>query len=222
MQRAKLYGYSDGSRFIGKSTEEIFREIEKENVWTEHESVSGIGSSTVQTKEILRLLPDVFSKFSIRSIFDIPCGDFNWFRHLDLTGINYFGGDIVESIVSRNKKVYASDNIDFFHFNLLSDKIGEYDLIFCRDCLVHFSFSDIFRTLENLSISKSKYFMTTIFPDEELNEDIPTGGWRPINLVKEPFNLPSPAFLLNEKCTEMDGVFSDKSLGLWRIEDIRK
>ena len=43
-----------------------------------------------------------------------------------------------------------------------------------------------------------------------------TGDWRPLNLERPPFNLPAPALLLNEGCTEGGDTFADKSLGLWR------
>ena len=98
LDRASLYDYSDGSRFVGKPTEDIFTEIAKENFWTESESVSGIGSAMAQTAEIRRHLPDVFFRFNIQSMLDIPCGDFNWMQHIDLANIQYTGGDIVKNL----------------------------------------------------------------------------------------------------------------------------
>ena len=158
--------------------------------------------------------------FKIKSIFDIPCGDFNWFRNLDLSGISYTGGDIVKKIISNNKKMYSTGDIRFIDFNLLEDDVLKTDLVFCRDCLVHFSFDDINKALTGIKKSGSIYLMTTTFPDEKVNDDIPTGGWRPINLEMQPFNFQSPILLLNENCTEMNGAFKDKSLGLWKIDSI--
>ncbi|MBL0029993.1 MAG: hypothetical protein IPO95_13365 [Rhodanobacteraceae bacterium] len=45
--------------------------------------------------------------------------------------------------------------------------------------------------------------------------------FRPLNLQKPPFNLPKPFEIISEACTENGGGFADKSLGLWRIADIR-
>ena len=59
MKRADLYPYSDGRRFIGRAADEIFNEIENNNVWLEEESVSGSGSTLEQTKEIIKELPDL-------------------------------------------------------------------------------------------------------------------------------------------------------------------
>lgn len=47
-----------------------------------------------------------------------------------------------------------------------------------------------------------------------------TGDWRPLNLERPPFNFPPPAELLAEGCTEAEGRFLDKSLGLWAIKDL--
>ncbi len=220
MDRSKLYSYSDGSRFIGKSIEEIFREIEVNNTWQEKESISGSGSTISQTKQIILEMPKLFCDFKIKSIFDIPCGDFNWFKQIDLSNLSYLGGDIVKDIIDHNNKRYKKENIRFTSFNIIEDKIDKVDLIFCRDCLVHFSISDIIKAISNVKESDAKYLMTTTFPNEEKNEDIQTGGWRPINLEKPPFNFPNPKYLLNENCTEKDGVFNDKSIALWEIEDL--
>ncbi len=221
MDRTQLYDYADGRRFIGKTAKEIFTEIERNNVWLDSESVSGTGSSAQQTGELIRQLPGLFHQYHIQSIFDIPCGDFNWFRHVRLDGIRYRGGDIVESVIQRNTARFQQESISFIHFNLLEDEIEPVDLIFSRDCWVHFSFSDVYQALKQILQSGSIYIMTTTFPGQLVNSDIPTGGWRPLNLEVEPFNFPAPEFLLNEKCTEMDGVFHDKSLGLWKIDSLR-
>ena len=220
MDRSTLYEFADGSKFVGKSTEDIFNEITESNFWLESETVSGIGSSLIQTAEILKTLPLLLEQYQIKSLFDIPCGDFNWFQKVDLSNIRYLGGDIVHKIIIRNIKKFKKNNINFVHFDLLKDEINEVDLIFCRDCLVHFSFEDIFKAITNVKRSNSAYLIITTFPDQEINKDIQTGGWRPLNFEIAPFNFPNPIYLLNEKCTEMEPVFKDKSLGLWKVSDL--
>ncbi len=220
MDRSNLYEYADGSRFAGKSTEKIFNEITENNVWVENESVSGIGSSLIQAAEIIKKLPGIFENFQIKSLFDVPCGDFNWFQKIDLSKMRYLGGDIVQDLIERNDKKIKKNNINFIHFNLLEDEFDAFDMIFCRDCLVHLSFKDIFKAITNIKKNNSTYLMTTTFPDQESNKDIQTGGWRPLNLEWNPFKFPKPIFILNEKCTEKNGVFQDKSLGLWKVADL--
>ena len=95
-------------------------------------------------------------------------------------------------------------------------------MLFCRDCFVHFSYSDIYFALDNIKQSKITYLLTTTFPDCESNEDITTGDWRLLNLEKPPFNFPTPLRLINEQCSEGGGLYQDKSLGLWQVQDIPK
>lgn len=218
--REKLFDYADDAQFRGKTASEIFTGIFRDNIWKNGESVSGEGSSLEQAKEIIKALPEIFKRLGIKSLLDIPCGDFNWMKQADLSGINYTGADIVKEIVSLNIEKHSSDTRKFELINLIEDKLPAHDLVFCRDCLVHFSFADIFSSLENIKKSGALYFMTTTFHQQEENKDIHTGGWRPLNFCRPPFGFPEPVLLLDEKCTEMEGRFSDKSLGLWKVSDL--
>ena len=90
----------------------------------------------------------------------------------------------------------------------------------CRDCLVHLSFESAKRVLRNFANSDIPFLLTTTFFNHS-NSDFPDGtNWYPINLTLQPFNLPQPAILINEGCTEGNGEFSDKSLGLWVRESL--
>jgi hypothetical protein len=215
--RAHLYNYADGTPFAGKSTTEIFTEISRTNGWLESESVSGIGSSLQQTAEIIEKLPPVLESLQVKIFLDLPCGDFNWMQKVNMNDIHYTGADIVEQLIITNQEKYANEQTTFIQLDLLKDDITDYDMIFCRDCLVHLSFNDIQQAILNIKKSGSKYLMTTTFPEQDINEDISTGGWRPLNLEKAPFHFPKPLQVLNEKCTEMNGVFADKSLAFWEI-----
>ena len=62
--------------------------------------------------------------------------------------------------------------------------------------------------------------LATTFTGCDKNEDIVTGDWRIISLEIEPFNFPKPIRLINEKCTEGGGTYSDKSLGLWEVASL--
>jgi hypothetical protein len=62
--------------------------------------------------------------------------------------------------------------------------------------------------------------LTTTFTSTRANHDIVTGDWRPIMLQQAPYGFPEPVALINEGCTEFDGRYPDKSLGLWRLADL--
>jgi len=90
-------------------------------------------------------------------------------------------------------------------------------MIFVRDCLVHFSYSDIIKTINNFRKAGYKWLLTTSFPRRE-NRDIETGQWRPINFERQPFGL-KPLETINEGCTENNGIYTDKSLVLFDLYD---
>ncbi len=183
-------------------------------------SISGSGSDFVQTKIIRKKLPNLFREMKILTVLDIPCGDFYWMRNVNLNNIKYLGGDIVKNIIQQNRVRYQRKNIFFYHQDLTKDNLPRVDIVICRDCLVHFSFNDIFSALKNICCSKSTYLLTTFFTARKSNRDILTGDWRPLNLVMPPFSLPNPIRVINEGCSEKKGLYVDKSLGLWKIKDI--
>ena len=143
-------------------------------------------------------------------------------KKLNFKKITYLGADIVKELVLKNIKKHKKENIHFFQLDLIKDDLPNVDLIICRDCLVHFSYRDIFLALKNLDHSGSKYLLSTTFPEQKNNYDIYTGEWRALNLTLPPFNLPKPIKLIKEGCTESKGAYKDKSLGLWKIKDIIK
>ena len=198
--------------------EKIFTDAYKSNVWGDAMSVSGPGSNLEETATIRKELPKLLHQLQISSILDIPCGDFYWMKEVDLVEIKYIGADIVQELIVNNKQ-YENENISFIKKNLIIDDLPEVDLVFVRDCFVHFSFSDIFLALSNMYSSKSKYVLTTTFPSRSLNTDIATSyQWRPLNFQLPPFNFPKPLAIINENHPESD--FSDKSLALWKLEDL--
>lgn len=220
--RARLYNFSDGSGFRGKATSEVFNEIHDRKAWNieTFESASGEGSSLVQTAVLIEELPPVLKKLGVKSLLDLPCGDFHWMQHVPMPGVLYTGADIVASLVENNHSKYAGEHRQFILANLLTDELPAEDLIFCRDCLVHFSFRNIELALQNIRRSEARYLAITHFPEEAENHDIITGGWRPLNFCRAPFHFPYPQILINEKCTERGGAFSDKSLAIWQVEKL--
>jgi SAM-dependent methyltransferase len=202
------------------STEKIFSEIYHKNHWGSDESVSGTGSVLNQTAMIARELPRLLEELEAGTMLDIPCGDFNWMQQVNLRGIDYLGADIVSELVLKNRESYGSSSVRFEHLNLLEDDLPTVDVIFCRDCLVHLSFQDIRRALQNISRSQSKFLLVTTFVKHPKNVDIATGQWRPINLQMPPFNFPDPIRVISENCSEGAGAYQDKVLALWAIADI--
>ncbi len=201
--------------------QQIFTSIYRLNAWGGTESVSGTGSGLMETRAVRTALRSLIEELAIATLLDIPCGDFHWMRETDLRGVGYTGGDIVDDLVAANRSRFGRPGRTFLRLDLLSDALPRVDFVFCRDCLVHFSFSDVFRALDNVCRSGSTYLMATTFTGRDENVDIATGRWRVLNLERAPFALPAPLRIIAEECVQGDGAYADKSLGLWRVADLR-
>ncbi|WP_053991865.1 class I SAM-dependent methyltransferase, partial [Mangrovimonas sp. TPBH4] len=204
-----------------KPIEETFTNIYKTNYWDSKESLSGGGSEKVHTRFLVKELEIVLKQFQIKSMLDIPCGDFNWMQVLDFKRINYTGADIVSDLIELNRINYSEENKKFINLDLTKDKLPKVDLIFCRDCLVHLSNHNIYKALINIKQSNSKYLLTTSFLNLDKNKNIVTGGWRKLNFQKPPFNFSKPMYFIDEKCMEKGGLYLDKSMCLWEVNKIK-
>jgi hypothetical protein len=205
---------------IRQTTKEKFEHIYDINLWAGESSLSGMGSDQIQTKRIAERLPELVKKYQISTFLDMPCGDFNWMKNVVLEVERYVGADIVPAVVEKNKIKYGNKQRTFIEHDLINSRFSQFDLIFCRDCLVHFSFEDIKKSVLNIKKSGSQYLLTTTFTECKNNTDIVTGDWRIINLQKPPFNFPKPLEIINEGCSEGEGTYDDKSMGLWCIEEL--
>ncbi|HEX9828378.1 MAG TPA: class I SAM-dependent methyltransferase [Flavobacteriaceae bacterium] len=209
------------SDFKKKGIQEVFTQIKETGYWNSKESLSGNGSELNVTQAVISGLEHVLSKFKIKSMLDIPCGDFNWMQHVNLNDIDYLGCDIVPSIIMQNKKVFESNELRFSELDLTKDNLPQVDLIFCRDCLVHLAYKDIYRALVNIKKSNSNYLMATSFIKTPANKDIITGDWRRLNFEQAPFYFPQPLYIIDEKYIKKNRQYIDKSLCLWKIDDIK-
>lgn len=207
------------SRYTQSSPQATFELIFKENRWSSQESVSGPGSGKAHAAIFIPSLENCLREFSIRTMLDLPCGDFNWMQEVQLAGINYTGADLVEELILKNQANFPQHR--FIRLDLLKDQLPTVDLFFNRDCLVHFSFYHIAQALINIGSSGSTYFMTTSFSGQRLNYDIHSGDWRPLNLLRSPFHFPNPLLTIPEYTAENRFDHRGKTLCLWEIRTLR-
>ena len=155
------------------------------------ESMSGPGSTLANAAEATELIVESISRYNIKSILDLGCGDWNWFQHINLEGIEYQGWDAHMDMIIQNQFNHGESNINFYVKDIIQDSYPDVDLIICRDVLFHMPIA-----LANHVILKSKsackYFISTSFRDVNFNTGIPSGskwGYYSINLNQNPFNL---------------------------------
>ena len=161
---------------------ERFERIYSTNLWSDAESRSGVGSNLDSTRVVRAELPAALRQLGARVLLDVPCGDFKWMQHVDLSGIEYIGGDIVPSIIEENRRLYARESRRFVDLDLTRDALPDADVLLCRDCLVHLSYANIRAVLANIARSNIRLVLMTSFPGRRDNYDVADGDWRALDL----------------------------------------
>ncbi|MDR2623334.1 MAG: hypothetical protein LBC39_02005 [Methanobrevibacter sp.] len=199
----------------------IFKAIYKTNYWGSEESFSGLGSELNNTRVLRSRLPQIFSKYNIKTMLDVPCGDFNFMAKVNMLDVNYTGGDIVEKIIEDNNCKYKDSNhVKFEIIDATKDVLPKVDLILCKDLLQHLSYEDVYKVLLNFKKSNSKYLLVTCYPLTLKNWDIHTGYYRPLNLRKKPFFLPQPMEKIHEHRNEWNNIERDKFMYLYDLNKL--
>jgi len=202
-------------RALDIEDEQKHRAYEQVSYHRQHSgSWSGPGSTLASAREVIEFLPRIIGKYGIESIGDMPCGDWAWMKEVDLSGVDYTGYDIVEFLIDENRRRHPG--VRFEVLDILNDRVGEFDLIICRDFLFHISTEDAVRTLEKFRRSGSNYLLSTTFDGLEANTDLAGGaryGYRDINLEEHPYSMGKPLEFVREKHAECHG----RMVGLWRL-----
>ena len=209
---------ADRKSFAGLSLQQRFQRIHDTNLWGAAESVSGLGSEIDATATLRAGLPALLKRLGATSLLDAPCGDAGWIASVDL-GVRVVGIDIVPDLIEALRARAARGEIkgDYHLADITADDLPSCDAILCRDCLVHLSFANIARAVQNFRRSGAAWLITTTFPEWQQNLDCEDGDWRALNFERAPFSWGAPVELINENCQEAGGGWRDKSLGVWRL-----
>ena len=198
----------------------IFTRIYHQNAWGSGESVSGPGSTRLRAAVFVDDLVAALRQLDVRSLLDAPCGDFNWAAPVADAVDLYVGADVVPELVAANQARHASPRRAFVRLDLTRDALPAADAVLCRDCLVHFSFADVWAALGNIQDSGARYLIATTFLDRTYNLDAPTGSWRTLNLQAPPFAFGAPLLVIDEQCTGWNGQYRDKRLAVWPVASL--
>lgn len=210
------------------STKDKFTEIYETGHWKSGESLSGSGSDLEQVKALTNSLLFFFNAEKIRTVVDCPCGDMNWQMPLVGAVSHYVGCDIVPELISENivRLIVNADpkpkNLGFRVVDIIEDDLSPGDFLMVRDCLVHLPQASVITALLNIVDNDAhEWIGMTTFPGRT-NVDIELGQWRPIDLCAAPYSLPFPTYLFVERCTEQEGSYSDKCLGIWTLRQLKQ
>jgi hypothetical protein len=156
---------------------------------------SGIGSLPANAEIYADFLVRFLRNNGVTSVVDVGCGDWQFSRHIDWSGIDYTGYDVVASVVDNNRLAYARPGVTF---GLLSNlnQLKSANVVICKDVLQHLPVKTIKRYLSAFR-RKYTYSLITndIYPDQYTNAEIPFGAGRALRLDLPPFSLPAPVLL---------------------------
>lgn len=173
----------------------IFSEIYKVKAWGQNGS--GDGSLPENTIQYRAFLQEFMRQHKIKSVLDLGCGDWQFSKLINWTGIRYTGLDVVLDLILQNKKLYESSNIKFGCDSLLDYPLDGFDLILVKDVLQHLRNSHITEFLVRLQNSSIENALITNcnFNHPMKNKDIQDGHWRPIDILNWPLKLPGRVVL---------------------------
>ena len=203
--RLGIYG-----RLRSAMRHKVFADIYRGNGWDDPESVSGPGSNLLSTSHIRAALPELVRDLELKSMLDVPCGDYHWMSKVEL-GTAYIGGDLLAELVESNRAKYPG--VDFRVVDLLRGALPKSDAVFCRDCLVHLSLRDVDRAIANVRGSGARYLIATTFPHVTENIDTVAPYWRPLNMA---LWLGEPERLIRDYPDEQKD-HAGKYMGVWRL-----
>jgi SAM-dependent methyltransferase len=131
---------------------------------------------------------------AIKSVVDVGCGDWQFSRTVDWSGVRYHGFDLFEPVIAANRERFGSDSIRFDVANAIT--FPPADLAICKDVLQHLPIADIAGLLRYFRQHYRFALVTNdIYPAVGTNEDIAPGGWRALRLDQPPFNEVAPVIL---------------------------
>jgi SAM-dependent methyltransferase len=147
---------------------------------------SGSGSSPANTRAYRAFLARFLRDNRIRSVLDIGCGDWQFSRLMDWTGIAYTGLDVVPAVLEHNWTRYRKPGIRFECGDVLDGwHLPAADLVLVKDLLQHWPDTAI-REL-GVRLAGRRALLTYDLADGP-HRDIAAGDYRPLDLTAPPFS----------------------------------
>ena len=181
-------------------TKDAMTQVYKMKLWggNAYDFYSGYGSHDSNiTTPYIEVVRDFLTSFKEPLVVcDLGCGDFNIGENLINYTKKYIAIDIVESLITRNKKMFVADNLEFFCLDIAKDELPRADCVILRQVLQHVSNAEIINVVDKLY--KFKYIILT--------EHLPIGAFTPnkdiisgqgirlkqnsgVDILKPPFSL---------------------------------
>jgi len=170
----------------------VFCEIYRRGIW----GGSGSGSHQISSVPYRHLLQGILSSGQLKRVVDLGCGDWQFSKLLDWTGIDYLGVDVVESVIEGNRKKYESDHIRFERVDLRAWNPSDADLYLVKDVLQHWTGAEVHAFLERMH--GREMLITNSVTNRPYWDLARPGGFRPLDLRRPPFDLRARELLCYE------------------------
>lgn len=150
---------------------------------------SGIGSDPRSAEPYIRLVEQFLQEREVASVLDCGCGDMRIANSIRWGSASYLGieasGKALELAQRLNTKLpFMKDTI--------ASTARRYDLALVKEVFQHLSFSDIRDALKALQGCR---YVLTVNDIPGSTRDIPTGGYRPVDLRDPPVSAAAEVLL---------------------------
>lgn len=166
---------------------EKFEEIYAKDKWG---NGSGEGSALKFVSGYVRFLQEFIAEHRIQSVVDLGCGDWQFSRHMDWSGVQYHGFDLVRSVIEQNQVRYGSANVQFSVFSGNFQDLPPAGLLIVKDVLQHWSNESVAAFLPHLKRYPMALVTNCVNPRGiTVNKQIADGGFRCLDLRRAPFSV---------------------------------
>jgi hypothetical protein len=139
-----------------QSDKKTFSEIYRtHSSWGTPEHLSGLGSAKRYTMPCIEYVQKFIDTNKLQTIYDFGCGSYEWMQHVSVPkNVQYYGVDVVESVIQENKRKYEKDNIHFVCIDSTDDFLKcSGDLLIVKD------------VFECWNIERMQYFFQHVLPN---------------------------------------------------------
>src|SRR4051794_3541455 len=126
------YGSDDRARMSVAS--KVFQQIYETNYW-------GFGSGHGSLPKLTRGYREFIARFirenHITSVVDFGCGDWQFSRLIDWSGVDYLGLDVVPQMIEQHRTTFGRTGV---RFDMCPDNLSDVppaDLLLAKDVLQH-------------------------------------------------------------------------------------
>jgi hypothetical protein len=161
---------------------------------------SGSGSQPANTCEYRAFLESYIKEHDITSAVDVGCGDwkFSWLVQWP-EDFSYLGLDVVDKVIRVNRHDWTDWGVADIRFAtadvLAMDELPAADLVLVKDVCQHWPNVAVHHLGRLLAGRRALITHEVGIPGMAPNQDIPAGGYRPVDLNWAPFQWPvKPVF----------------------------